>query len=256
MALILRRIAGAAISWGGEYFGRFLYFRRHGAEIVLWNIAPATENHDAKGTAGPEAPRRYGGGCDYGRENRHRRDRRETQRTIWSGPVWQGRGKRTHGKHDSGAAVENCETGRRETVGYMTGRKGFLLLAYAKSPSGSLTPVQAQKIMFVLGQEAPRDVGVDFYQFVPYNYGPFCQDIYDDQRNLDHEGYLRKDGKLYVITKSGLNAATDIEASQRVGIGAYLGKLVQWTTSKSFSALLSSIYSKYPEFAVNSVFNK
>lgn len=139
----------------------------------------------------------------------------------------------------------------------MTHRKSFLLSAYAKSPSGSLTPVQAQKIMFVLGQEAPGYVGNDFYRFIPYNYGPFCQDIYDDQRILDAGGSLRKEGSVYYISNAGLVEVRKIDEEMRPpGLSTYLTNLVEWATSKSFSVLLSSIYAKYPDFAVNSVFNK
>jgi hypothetical protein len=66
----------------------------------------------------------------------------------------------------------------------MASRDEFLLLALASASDGRLTPVQIQKAMFLLKQEAGQFVGPDFYEFVPYNYGPFNSSIYDDLNAL------------------------------------------------------------------------
>ena len=44
--------------------------------------------------------------------------------------------------------------------------------------------------MFLLKQEAGQFVGPDFYEFVPYNYGPFNSSIYDDLNTLAAAGLV------------------------------------------------------------------
>src|SRR5258705_12332099 len=75
----------------------------------------------------------------------------------------------------------------------MASRDEFLLLALASASDGRLTPVQIQKAMFLLKQEAGQFVGPDFYEFVPYNYGPFNSSIYDDLNTLAAEGLVTVD---------------------------------------------------------------
>src|SRR5439155_6656754 len=52
-------------------------------------------------------------------------------------------------------------------------RSAWVLLALLAAEGHSLTPVQLQKCLFLLGSRRPKDVGRDFYHFRPYDYGPF-----------------------------------------------------------------------------------
>lgn len=140
----------------------------------------------------------------------------------------------------------------------MANARKFLLAALAAAPDGALTPVQTQKALFVVGQEAVGQVGNDFYKFVPYNYGPFCRTIYDDVADLTREGLITVDNTAkparYIITKTGLDAARQTEIPEQ--LRNYVSAVVGWVAGQSFSQLLNSVYSKYPQFAVNSVFNR
>jgi DNA-binding PadR family transcriptional regulator len=142
----------------------------------------------------------------------------------------------------------------------MASRDDFLLLALASASDGRLTPVQIQKAMFLLSQEAPSFVGPDFYQFVPYNYGPFNSTIYDDLNALSRSGLVTIDQSqgrswsAYTITGTGQQKADQIRQSIAPAMRDYTANVVSWIKSQSFSGLLRSIYAKYPSFAVNSVF--
>lgn len=140
----------------------------------------------------------------------------------------------------------------------MTNARKYLLAALAAAPGGALSPVQAQKALFVLGQEAEGQVGRDFYQFVPYNYGPFCREIYDDVADLASQGLVMIDNSAkparYIITKTGLDEAAQSEIAP--SLEEYVSAVVGWVAAQSFSQLLNSVYSKYPAFAVNSVFSR
>ncbi len=140
----------------------------------------------------------------------------------------------------------------------MTNAQKYLLAALAAAPGGVLSPVQAQKALFVLGQEASSQVGEDFYKFVPYSYGPFCKSVYDDIAAFEAAGLVMIDNSSkpsrYILTKTGLDKHNAVKLPEP--LATYLSDVVGWVANQSFSQLLNSIYTKYPDYAVNSVFSR
>lgn len=140
----------------------------------------------------------------------------------------------------------------------MNSGQKHLLAALAAASDGVLEPVQIQKAMFILSQEAVSHVGGQFYKFVPYNYGPFSKAIYSDLAVFEDSGWVTVDHnsspKRYIITKSGMEQRNETLLSNTME--SYVPTVVNWVKGQSFSQLLNSIYKKYPDFAVNSVFNK
>jgi hypothetical protein len=136
----------------------------------------------------------------------------------------------------------------------------YLLLALAEAADGSLTPVQIQKAMFLLKEEAGRDISKKFYKFIPYNYGPFCADIYQDLAILESKGLVITDKaqkwQVFTITKKGLEKAEIDSGSLSNPVRNYIRVLIVWIKAQTFSSLLQSVYKKYPDYAINSVFNK
>lgn len=134
-----------------------------------------------------------------------------------------------------------------------------LLVINAAGPSG-LSPVQLQKCLFLIGKNLPEVVGDSFYQFIPYNYGPFDQAIYvDAQRLIDEKlvTFAQVAGKtwgFYIITLQGEEAAERIEPQVSPAVLTYIGAVVAWVQQLSFTQLLSAIYQQYPEYRANSVF--
>jgi uncharacterized protein len=140
-------------------------------------------------------------------------------------------------------------------------RMSWLLMALDAAEDRGLDPAQLQKVLFLLAQEVPAVLGVpNFYQFVPYNYGPFSKLVYVDAEMLAQAGLvnmLRAPGSsypIYQITPAGaIRARVDArEADPRAF--QYLTALVNWAKGLTFSQLVTSIYKKYPAFRVNSVF--
>ncbi len=58
-------------------------------------------------------------------------------------------------------------------AGTMTTKQEWLLIALAHRRGQVMTPAQIQKAMFLMRMEAAAYVGDRFYDFIPYNYGPF-----------------------------------------------------------------------------------
>ena len=65
-----------------------------------------------------------------------------------------------------------------------------LLLAFLAAGQNRIDPIRVMKGMFIFGQEAPAEwlQGIPLYEFQPYNWGPFCQDIYRDLDDLRAPG--------------------------------------------------------------------
>ena len=52
-------------------------------------------------------------------------------------------------------------------------RKEVVLAALAPAKHAPHSPVQVQKLIFLIDRNIPREVGGPHFDFQPYNYGPF-----------------------------------------------------------------------------------
>lgn len=137
-------------------------------------------------------------------------------------------------------------------------RLHWTLVATAFAKGRGLSPVQLQKALFLLGKGMPQSVGEGFYQFIPHNYGPFSKEIYLDAERLASEGLVAivQSGSYpeYICTAAGQGVAKMISGTADARVLEYFEQVVHWVQSLSFSALVRAIYSKYPEYRENSVF--
>jgi uncharacterized protein YwgA len=140
-------------------------------------------------------------------------------------------------------------------------RMGWALLVVDAAKPKSLTPIQLQKALFLFGKQMPNAVTSGFYDFLPYNYGPFSKEIYSDMECLRDKGLVEELAKPdqnfpeYAISTAGAGQAVQLRRELPVSATQYLDKLVKWVESQSFQNLLHAVYKAYPDFAVNSVFN-
>ena len=137
-------------------------------------------------------------------------------------------------------------------------REDWTLLALDGARHRGLSPVQLQKILFILGKEFPSDVGQAYYQFMPYHYGPFDPDVYRDAETLSRRGLATispaANIRFYSISEDGRQCASQIKAVAPPKAQEYLAAVVAWAQSLTFGQLVKSVYAKYPETSVNSVF--
>jgi uncharacterized protein YwgA len=138
-----------------------------------------------------------------------------------------------------------------------TVRRDWLLLLL----DSGLDPIRIQKAMFLFAQEsgAPDE---DRYGFRPYNWGPFSQLIYSDLEALQQRGLVERVPKpgttyaLYQRTGDGDATATRLRSQADQGLIAGLDDVKETVSRLSFEGLLRYVYTKYPEYAVNSVFQR
>jgi hypothetical protein len=140
-------------------------------------------------------------------------------------------------------------------------REDWTLVAISSAGGDALTPVQLQKSLFLLGKGLPDEVGDGFYSFSPYNYGPFCGEIYADAEKLASEGFVRIEREVgrtwaeYAPTSAGLKRAEHLRKLAPRASG-YLKEIVEWTRGLTFEQLVSAIYAAYPDQKVNSIFRE
>lgn len=144
----------------------------------------------------------------------------------------------------------------------MTRKEDWVLLAISFAKDGGLSPVQLQKSLFLLGKMFRKEVGKKFYKFIPYNYGPFCQAIYSDSEILAKESLIdiwipiEKGWSEYSITPKGSEYAEKLKNQVPLKAYQYLCEVVNWVCSITFQQLIRSIYHKFPEYRINSVFQE
>jgi hypothetical protein len=136
-----------------------------------------------------------------------------------------------------------------------------MLLTLAAAEGAELTPVQLQKVLFLLGERQRDKVGTGFYGFHPYNFGPFSADVYFDAEQLEREGLAMIDRgspgrswSLYAATPAGLARAREVAQQAPADLPDYIGRLVQWARSLTFRELVSAVYAAYPGQRANSIF--
>ena len=143
-------------------------------------------------------------------------------------------------------------------------RSDWTLLVLKSGGESGLSPVQLQKSLFLLKENLGNCLaGFDlenYYQFVPYNYGPFDVTVYDDAQALANDGLaeiLEVPGRRYRqyrISSEGMKLALQREKELRREVVEYIGNLVGWVKNQTFQSLLRTIYRLYPSYRENSVF--
>ena len=69
-------------------------------------------------------------------------------------------------------------------------RKDILLIVVNRAGVNPLTPVQLQKSLFLVAKANLPELPAPFYDFEPYNYGPFCKAIYTDADDMQAAGLV------------------------------------------------------------------
>ncbi len=133
----------------------------------------------------------------------------------------------------------------------------LLFLATGEAAALNIDPLRVMKGMFLL--EMKGGLGQHTYDFKPYSYGPFSQQVYRDLDVLQGLGYIERvsitgrDWTSVRVTKTGQEMAkslVDKISRHELGLISYIQTSV---LNKGFLQLLQSIYAQYPEYAVNSV---
>ena len=135
-----------------------------------------------------------------------------------------------------------------------------VLLALAASGGDSYTPVQLQKMMFLLDKNLPERIGAPFFGFEPYHYGAFDSNVYTVASELATQNLVLIDLnpgspiRTYATTQAGRIKGEKILNSFEQSVSEYVKEVSAWVRSLSFAQLVREMYEAYPETKANSVF--
>ncbi len=140
-------------------------------------------------------------------------------------------------------------------------QKSIVLAALSPARGGTFSPVQVQKLLFLIDRNLGQRVEGPHFNFQPYDYGPFDSAVYGALSALAAAGLVEvldepgRSWKSYRLSDAGqaegeriLGAIGDTEASN------YIAAVAAFVRRLSFTQLVSSIYKAYPDMKVNSVF--
>lgn len=126
--------------------------------------------------------------------------------------------------------------------------------------NAAFTPVQVQKLFFLLDREASHLVGGPHFHFQPYDYGPFDKAVYDRLNALAAQDLVAvfTNGKYrtYALTAQGYEVGSQRLSELTPPAQGYVSALADWVRRLSFQQLVAAIYQRYPDMKVNSVFKE
>ena len=139
-------------------------------------------------------------------------------------------------------------------------REAFVLMALASGGGEIYSPVQVQKLLFLLDDNIPDAVKGPHFTFKPYDYGPFDKEVYGVLEQLADKKLVTilptgRGWNKYALTPAGFKDGRKHLSGLSAKPRRYAEKLAHFVTDASFSQLVSAIYSHYPNMKVNSVFN-
>lgn len=140
-------------------------------------------------------------------------------------------------------------------------RRDLILAALAAAGQGAgLTPVQVQKLFFLIDREASHLFGGPHFAFKPYDYGPFDRDVYLELDQLQVLGMSRIEtvGRVrqYILSEAGYSAGRSALGGLSEGTQRYLSDLSNWVVSLSFQQLVAAVYKRHPDMKANSIFKE
>lgn len=138
-------------------------------------------------------------------------------------------------------------------------REDKILAALAPAGTGLHTPVQVQKLLFLLEDNIPESMGGRHFHFEPYHYGPFDKTVYSALEVLSRMGlvdieYGSGNWRNYRLTPEGQARGQEILQRLEPSAVEYIKKISDFVRKLSFSQLVSAVYKAYPEMRARSVF--
>ena len=139
-------------------------------------------------------------------------------------------------------------------------RTDFTLAVMAAESGVTYEPVQVQKMFFLLDRNVADVIGGAYFNFQPYDYGPFDKAVYQELESLARKGGVLIESssawgrKRYALTPVGQQKGQKLLQKLDSSIQDYIKKVSKFVQRLSFAELVGAIYNAYPDMKVNSVF--
>ncbi len=127
----------------------------------------------------------------------------------------------------------------------------------AGGPGAVFDPIRVQKLLFLVDREVSERIGGPHFDFRPYHYGPFDAVVYRVLGDLATEGDMCVDSAgrypRYLLTDTGYRRGTAVLDRLPEPVAKYIRNAARWVRLTPYRRMLSAIYRRYPDTAVNSV---
>lgn len=114
------------------------------------------------------------------------------------------------------------------------------MLSFLISCGGSMKNTDFMKLLFLYKKENQAD---NFYDFLPYKFGPCSFTAYEDRNTLIEKGFLLN-GNDWTITQLGRKAASTVDL--------FMKNFYEKFKTLRGDELIKYVYKNFPEFAINS----
>ncbi len=139
-------------------------------------------------------------------------------------------------------------------------RRECVLAAMAPAKGTQHSPVQVQKLFFLIDRNVADFVDGPHFDFRPYNYGPFDKAVYEVLEELATEGYvdiiLERTWVNYKLTVIGQKLGEELLCGLQEEAKQFIERISEFVRGLTFTQLVSAIYRGYPEMRANSVFQE
>ncbi len=135
-----------------------------------------------------------------------------------------------------------------------------LLLAglAAGGENATFTPVQVQKLFFLIDREAASLINGPYFNFEPYDYGPFDRAVYAglDALAAFNLVEIHSTGRYrrYALSQTGFQEGNRVLSDLPENAKSYITSVAEWVRKLTFEQLVASIYKRYPDMKAKSVF--
>lgn len=139
-------------------------------------------------------------------------------------------------------------------------RRQLVLAVLATAGTDAWTPVQVQKVFFLIDRKIPERVSGPHFNFRPYDYGPFDPQVYRELEELEATGLATIGAtdpfsmREYRLTGAGQREGRRLLESFSADVRGYFERAARFVRTRSFPELVSAIYEAFPDMRVNSVF--
>jgi len=145
-------------------------------------------------------------------------------------------------------------------VGHRLNRHDMMLAAMSGSGCAPFQPVHVQKLFFLIDEKLGAALGGKYFDFEPYDYGPFDKVVYAELDAMCAEGLVAIKGsgsyREYTLTEADVERGRTTVAKLSGNLPQSLSTLARFVRSLGFAELVSAVYRAYPAMKVNSVFSE
>ncbi|MCX7805979.1 MAG: DUF488 domain-containing protein [Planctomycetota bacterium] len=127
-----------------------------------------------------------------------------------------------------------------------------IILSLLSRADGPLPPTIFVKLVFLLRQETALAGHTGFYDFVPYNFGPFSFTLYRDLNDLRRNGYVEARQNMVALRDRTRDLVGKETATLPPSVTAAVSDIIRRYGKMGQQDLVRDVYVRYPWYASRS----